>query len=155
MTNTATNPAVATAPTAIARSLVWHGALLSLLGLLSGFTALFAKAPTAALSAHSIGLLEGAVLFGLAGAWSLIGVSGRRARVIKFSLLAGFYANWIGVQLAAFWSAKGMFVVTGAGMPAGAVPWMEAIVAILLNVSILVVLGCGLILWHSRGAARD
>lgn len=146
--------ASAVASNAFGRSLIWHGALMSLLGLLSGFTTLFAKAPTAALSAHSIGLLQGAFLFGLAGAWSLIGVSGRRALVIKGALLIGFYANWLGAQLAGLWSAKEMFVVSGATMPSGAVPWMETVVVILLNVSILVIVGCALILWHSRVAPR-
>lgn len=140
---------------AVSRSLVWHAALMSLLGFLSGFTTLFAKAPAAALSAHSIGLLQAAFLFGLAGAWSLIGVSGRKALVIKVTLLTGFYANWLGAQLAGLWSAREMFVVSGSGMPAGAAPWMEVIVAILLNASILAVLGCALILWHSRAGSRN
>jgi len=50
-------------------------------------------------------------------------------------------------------AAKGMFVVTGAVMPGGASPWMETIVAILLNVSLLVLVGCALILWPSRSAS--
>lgn len=139
---------------AIARSLVWHGAALCLLGLVSGFTTMFAKAPTAALSAHGIGLLQGAMLFGLAGAWSLTGLHGRKAVLVKTALLIGFYANWLGVQLAALWSAKGMFKVSGAAMPGGALPWMEGVVAVLLNLSILVMVGCGLILWQARTAAR-
>jgi hydroxylaminobenzene mutase len=139
---------------AIGRSLVWHGAALCLLGLLSGFTTMFAKAPTAALSAHGIGLLQGAMLFGLAGAWPLIGLRGRKALLVKATLLIGFYANWLGVQLAALWSAKGMFMVSGAAMPAGALPWMEAVVTVLLNLSILVLAGCGMILWQSRAATR-
>lgn len=132
------------------RSLVWHGALMTLLGLLSGFTTMFAKAPTAALSAHTIGVVQGALLFGVAGAWHVLHASRRTLVILKYSLLVGLYANWVGAQLAGFWSAKGMFVVTGAGMPAGASSWMEGIVAVLLNLSALVIVFCAMILWVSR-----
>ena len=123
---------------------------MTLLGLLSGFTTLFAKAPTAALSAPTIGIVQGAVLFGLAGAWHVLRASHRTLVFIKYSLLVGLYANWVGAQLAGFWSAKAMFVVTGSGMPEGASRWMEGIVAVLLNLSGLVVVSCALILWASH-----
>ena len=43
-----------------------------------------------------------------------------------------------------------MFFVHGAAMPAGAASWMEGIVAVLLNLSILVIVMCVLILWALR-----
>jgi len=43
-----------------------------------------------------------------------------------------------------------MFTVHGASMPGGAAPWMEAVVAILLNLTILIVVMCLLILWTPR-----
>jgi len=43
-----------------------------------------------------------------------------------------------------------MFIVHGAIMPGGAAPWMETIVAVLLNLSILVVVMCLLVLWALR-----
>jgi hypothetical protein len=125
---------------------------MTLLGLGSGFTTIFAKAPTAALSAHTIGLVQGAVLFGLAGAWPLLRAPRRTLVATKYCLVIGLYANWIGAQLAAFWSARSMFVVTGAAMPEGAAPWMELTVAVLLNVSILVIVACVLLLRSSRRA---
>lgn len=132
------------------RSFVWHGALMTLLGLLSGFTTLVATAPTAALTAHTIGVVQGALLFGIAGAWPILRASRRTLVFIKGSLLVGLYANWIGAQLAGFWSAKAMFVVTGAGMPGGASRWMEVVVGALLNLSALVLVSCAAILWVSR-----
>jgi hypothetical protein len=132
------------------RSFVWHGALMTVLGLLSGFTTMVAKAPTAALSAHTIGVIQGALLFGMAGAWPFLNASGRARSLIRISLLIGLYANWLGAQLAGFWSARSMFVVTGAGMPEGASGWMELIVGVLLNVSVLVLVSCVAILWVSR-----
>ena len=128
------------------RRLIAHAAFMTLLGLLSGFTTVFAKAPRAALSAHTIGLLQGALLFGLAAVWSSLG-SGRVVTAARYCALIGLYANWLGAQLAAFWSARGMFTVHGATMPAGAAPWMENVVFVLLNLSILIIVMCVLILW--------
>jgi hypothetical protein len=71
------------------RSFVWHGALMTVLGLLSGFTTMVAKAPTAALSAHTIGVIQGALLFGMAGAWPFLNASGRARSFIRISLLIG------------------------------------------------------------------
>jgi hypothetical protein len=131
------------------RSLVAHGAVMTLLGLLSGFTPIFAKAPVAALEAHTIGVVQGALLFGLAAVWPSLG-SGRVVTAARYCALVGLYANWLGAQLSALWSAKGMFIVHGAMMPGGAAPWMETIVAVLLNLSILVVVMCLLVLWALR-----
>ena len=65
----------------------------------------------------------------------------------RYCALIGLYANWLGAQHSAAWSAKGMFIVNGACMPGGAAPWMEGVVAVLLNLSALVVVMCLLILW--------
>lgn len=129
---------------------IWHGALMTLLGLLSGFTTLFAKAPTAALSAHTIGVVQGALLFGIAGAWGQLRGSRRMLRFIRYALLIGLYANWIGAQLAGFWSAKAMMIVTGSSMPEGAAGWMEVVVGVLLNLSALVIAACVGLMWVSR-----
>jgi hydroxylaminobenzene mutase len=128
------------------RALVAHATLMTLLGLLSGFTPILARAPRAALSAHTIGVLQGALLFGLAAVWPSLG-HGRVVTAAKYCALVGLYANWLGAQLAAFWSARAMFVVHSASMPAGAAPWMEAVVAVLLNLSLLIVVMCLLLLW--------
>ncbi len=131
-------------------SLVAHAAIMVLLGLLSAFTPFFAKAPRAALSAHAIGVLQGALLFGLAAIWPSLG-SGRIVTAARYCALIGLYANWLGAQLSALWSAKGMFIVNGASMPGAAAPWMEGVVAVLLKLSALVVVMCLLILWAVRG----
>jgi hypothetical protein len=136
-------------PIAVDRSLVAHGAIMTLVGLLSGFTPIFAKAPIAALEAHTIGVVQGALLFGLAAIWPALGNS-RVVTTARYCALVGLYANWLGAQLSGFWSAKGMFIVNGASMPPGATAWMEGIVAVLLNLSLLVVLMCLLILWALR-----
>jgi len=133
------------APT-VDRALVAHGAIMTLLGLLSGFSPFFAKAPVAGLEAHTIGVLQGALLFGLAAVWPSLG-RGRVVTTARYCALIGLYANWLGALLSALWSAKGMFIVHRASMPGGAAPWREGTVAVLLNVSILVIVMCLLILW--------
>lgn len=132
------------------RVLVRYGAILVLLGLISGITTFFAAVPSAALSAHNIGVIEGTMLIGLAGAWPALRASTRVLAAIKYTAVIGLYANWIGVQLAAFWSAKDLFIVTGGAFPAGAAPWQEGIVFILLNLSGLVIATCGLIVMATR-----
>jgi len=70
-----------------------------------GFTTMVAKAPTAALSAHRIGVVQGA-LFGMAGAWPYLRTTAGTRTFIRTTLLIGVYANWMGAQLAGFWSAR-------------------------------------------------
>ena len=128
------------------RGLVVHGAIMLLLGLLSGFSPFFVKAKIAGLEAHNIGVIQGTLLFALAAVWPSLG-RGRIVAAARFCALVGLYANWLGAFLSAVWSAKGMFIVNGAAMPGGAARWMEGTVAVLLNISILVVVMCLLILW--------
>jgi hydroxylaminobenzene mutase len=138
------------------RALMAHAALMTLLGLLSGFTPILARAPRAALSAHTIGVLQGALLFGLAAVWPSL-PSGRAVTAARYCALVGLYANWLGAQLAGLWSASAMFTVHGASMPGGAARWMEGVVAVLLSLSILIVVMCLLILWalwESRRGSR-
>lgn len=128
------------------RGLAAHGAIMLLLGLISGFSPFFAKAKVAGLEAHNIGVIQGTLLFALAAVWPSLG-RGPIVTAARYCGLIGLYANWLGALLSALWSAKGMFIVNGASMPEGAAPWMETTVAILLNVSILVIVMSLLILW--------
>jgi len=132
------------------RSLIAHGAIMTLLGLVSGLTPLIARSPAAALQAHSIGVLQGAMLFGLAAIWPALGPSRGVVRAAKWCGLIGFYSNWVGAELAGFWSARAMMIVSGVAMPPGASRWMEVAVAILLSMSFLIVAMCVMILLALR-----
>ena len=127
------------------KGLIAHGAVMLLLGLLSGFTPAFARAPVAALEAHRIGVVQGALLFAVAAVWPALGAGGA-VTAARWCGLTGLYCNWAGAQLAGLWSAKGMFMVHGNAMPGGAPLWEEGIVAVLLNLSALVGVMCVLIL---------
>ena len=83
----------------MSRTLVWHGGLQTLLGLLSGFGPLFF--PGLLGNPHLIGVVQGGMLFGVAGAWHLLRSSPLALTVIKYTLLIGLYGNWAGAQLKA------------------------------------------------------
>ena len=137
------------------RSLIRHGCVMTLLGLLSGLTTVSAKAPTAALEAHTIGVLQGALFFALAAIWPALGGSALLVKAAKYCAIVGLYANWIGSQLAAFWSARALFSVTGKSMPPGAAPWMEGTVEVLLYLSFLIIAMCVLIFVTAREPAKS
>ena len=121
-------------------TLARHGAVLIVLGLLSGFTTAFVTAPNMALAAHSIGIVQGTLGIALGFLWPVLVAHGYELKLTKYALIVGFYCNWLGAQLAGLWSAKMMATVTGSTMPEGATDWQEAMVAALLNASILVLI---------------
>jgi len=93
-----------------------------------------------ALAAHNIGIIQGTLTIALAFLWPILVSNGYSLKVARPALLAGMYCNWLGALLSAIWSAKKMATVSGANMPEGSTEWQELIVAILLNVSILVLI---------------
>jgi len=112
------------------RRLIAHAAFMTLLGLLSaplGLHDRLCQGPACRAECPHDRPAPGALLFGLAAVWSSLG-SGRVVTAARYCALIGLYANWLGAQLASFWSARGMFTVHGATMPAGAAPWMENVV---------------------------
>ena len=82
-----------------ARQILFHGGIMTILSLLSGFTTFFALAPRIALSSHTVGLLQGAMLIAIAGAWHLLNAPPKTLKILKYTLLVGFYANWVSTQL--------------------------------------------------------
>jgi hydroxylaminobenzene mutase len=121
--------------------LVHHGIILVVLGLLSGFATILVPAPNMALAAHTIGIIQGTLAIALAFLWPALTSNGYRLTLTRLSILIGFYCNWLGALLAGVWSAKKMAIVSGSTMPDTAVPWQEIVVAVLLNASILVLVG--------------
>ena len=112
----------------LGRTLVWHGGLQALLGLLSGFGPLFF--PGIQGSPHLIGVVQGAFLFGLAGAWHLLRASPRVLGVIKYTLLVGLYGNWAGAQLKAF---DGIGVIADVVQSTSLLPLVSCILILLAS----------------------
>ena len=120
-------------------SLIFHGTVLVVLGLLSGFATAVVPAPNMALAAHTIGIIEGTLCIAVAFVWPILQAHGYQLTKTRYALLIGFYCNWLGAILAGVWSAKMMAIVSAAEMPDIAAHWQELVVAVLLNASILVV----------------
>jgi hydroxylaminobenzene mutase len=134
-----------------ARQILFHGGLMTLLSLLSGFTTYFALAPRVALSSHTIGLIQGAILIAIAGAWHLLNASPKTLKIIKYTLLVGFYGNWISLQLSALWSAgRSTFPIIGKDMPEGAASWQDLTVTVLGILSVLILVSAVLIILAAR-----
>lgn len=139
-----------------ARQILFHGGLMTLLSLLSGFTVYFAVAPRIALSSHTVGLLQGVTLIAIAGAWHLLKLSPASLKIIKYTLIIGFYGNWMSLQLAALWGAgKSGFPILGNQIPDGAAPWQDLTVTILGILSVLVVVSAALIAWAAYSKKKS
>ena len=130
-----------------ARQILFHGGIMTLLSLLSGFTTFFALAPRIALSSHTVGLLQGAMLIAIAGAWHLLNAPPKTLKILKYTLLVGFYANWISTQLSALWSAgRSTYPINGKDMPEGAASWQDLTVSVLGFLSVLILVSAVLII---------
>ena len=139
-----------------ARQILFHGGLMTLLSLLSGFTTLFALAPRIALSSHTIGLMQGATLIALAGAWHLLNAPPKTLKILKYTLLVGFYTNWISLQLSALWSAgRDFYPVNGKDMPEGSAPWQDMFVTVIGSLSMIVLVSAVIIVLASRSKTSN
>jgi hypothetical protein len=68
--------------------------------------------------------------------------------VIVYTLLIGFYGNWICYLLSGLWCAgRANYPIYGKDMPEGAAPWQDFIVTFLGLLSGLILLSAVLIAW--------
>lgn len=135
----------------VARRLVFHGALLFLIGLLTGLLVGLARNTHMALSAHLEGVMNGTFLLVLGAAWGHVRLPARAEKAAVGLLLYGTYVNW-GTTLLSGMTGAGakLLPIGGAGHHGPA--WAEAIVPVgLVSLSIAMLLGVALVVW---GAAR-
>ncbi len=112
-------------------SLCILGAVLVLLGLLTGFVSGQLANPRMGLASHLEGLMNGTLLFALAGIWGHVRLGARAERWTLWLLAYGSLANWLATFLAALWCAGGQTMpLTAAGRQAAA--WQEGLVTFLL-----------------------
>jgi (hydroxyamino)benzene mutase len=134
----------------IQHRLIQAGALLFLLGLLTGFAVPATAAPRLALSGHLEGVMNGMVLI-LAGLiWPRLQLSQKSQRLTSGLLLYGTYVNWFTLLLASLWAA-GAEMMPIAGGTATGTPVQEALVKFgLISLSVAMVAAFALILWGLR-----
>lgn len=108
------------------RRLMWHGMLLFLLGLLTGFVEAQFANPRMGLAAHLEGLMNGALLVVLGAIWAEVRLSASVKTTAFWMALYGTYANWITTALAAVFGTAALSPITASGH--SALPWQEALV---------------------------
>ena len=135
------------------RRLMWHGMLLFLLGLLTGFAEASFVNVRMGLAAHLEGVLNGIFLLALGSAWIKLQLSNGVERLAFWAALYGTYVNWLVTVLAAVFGTTALSPVTGTQK--GGQPWQEAIVTSgFLSVGIAIVVAAGLLLWGFRSGAQ-
>jgi hydroxylaminobenzene mutase len=128
------------------RTLVALGALLFLLGLLTGVLVPAVRSPRIALSAHLEGVMNGTFLMVLGAVWHHVRLSPSQLRLCFWLLVYGTFANWLSVLLGGVFGAGRMMPIAGGGMTAA--PWQEILVgAGLVSLTIAMLVGCGLLVW--------
>ena len=128
----------------IRQTLLVSGALLFLIGLLSGVFVPQMANPRMGLSAHLAGVQNALFLLVVVAVWDHIGLSQRLRILLGWFGIASMYGFWLALQLAAVWGTSRATPIAGAGFE-GLGPH-EAVVTILLRASSLVAILAALLL---------
>ena len=131
-----------------------HGALLFVLGLVTGGLVSIVTNNRMGLSAHVAGVQNGMVLLIFGLIWQHLSLSRRAIRVAELSSIFSMYAIWGALFLAAVFGTSRVTPIAGAGFE-GAL-WQEGLVAVLLYAgSGGILLGAGLVFWGLRASGRE
>ncbi len=134
------------------RRLMWHGMLLFLLGLITGFLEPLFTNTRMGLAAHLEGLMNGTFLVAVGAIWLEVRLAPKVKGLAFWTALYGTYANWFVTILAATFGTAALSPITAAGH-AGQ-PWQETFVTIsFLTVGVAVVSSTLLVLWGLRAKA--
>lgn len=136
------------------RNIVRHGFVVILLALVSGLFVQMMPIPRLGLSAHTIGILSGALLIAIGAVWPLFSLSARQQKILYWSWLYSSYVNWLGCLLGAVAGAGKATPVASAGTvgPAAA----EAVVGVLLvSVAVASFIAVGLSIFGLRTRAAS
>lgn len=133
-------------PSSTARRLALLGAVLLMLGFLTGWISGTLANPRMGLSSHLEGLMNGILLLALAGCWRHVQLSPGLERWCFRLLAFGTVANWLTTLLAAVWGAgESAMPIASAGHRAA--PWQEGlIVTLLVALSLAMMAGVGLVI---------
>lgn len=129
-----------------ARWLIGLGALLFLIGLLTGALVPAVRNPRLGLSAHLEGVMNGTFLMVVGAVWHHVRLDGHRGAIAAWLLVYGTFANWFFTLLGGAFGAGRMTPIAGGGMTAAS--WQESVVAAgLVSLSVAMVIGCGMLVW--------
>ena len=128
------------------RSLIAAGAVLFLLGLLTGFVIPGFINPRMGLASHLEGVKNGTFLIALGAAWSYVSLSKLFEKIAFWLMIYGTFANWFFITLAAILGTSEMTPIAGKGYNGAA--WEEQLISLgLVSVGITMVIGCMLVVY--------
>ena len=134
------------------RRLMWHGMLLFLLGLLTGFVEQRFTNVRMGLAAHLEGVMNGTFLVALGAIWPEVRLPQAMKATAYWTALYGTYMNWFVTALAAIFGTAALSPLTAAGHSGQ--PWQESLVtAGFLSVGVVIVASSLLVLWGLRDKA--
>ena len=128
------------------RQLMWHGMLLFLLGLVTGFLEQRFANMRMGLAAHLEGVMNGTFLIALGAIWNEVRLSRVGKVAASGTVLYGTYGNWLTTMLAAIFGTAANTPIAAAGHSGR--PWQERFIAAgFLSVAIAMVASAVLVLW--------
>jgi hydroxylaminobenzene mutase len=132
--------------------MAWHGMLLFLLGLFTGFAEQKFVNTRMGLAAHLEGVMNGTFLIALGAVWNEVRLSPRWKMAAWVCALYGTYANWAVTTLAAIFGTAALSPITGAGHQG--LPWQESLVTFgFMSVGVVIIAAAVLVLFGLRSAA--
>lgn len=137
--------------------LLLAGAVLFLLGLLTGAAIPYFANARMGLSAHLTGVQNALVLLVVGAVWPQVRLSARLLALTCWAAITSLYAFWLALVLAALWGTSRATPIAGAGF--SGTPWQETFVQILLHAASFVSIGAAALLivgfWNALKAARE
>ena len=134
------------------RKLLQYGALLFLLGLVTGLLMPVFDNPRMGLASHLEGVLNGMFLICLALFWERLDMNAVLKQITLALVIYGTFANWLATLMAAIWGAGSMMTIASAGFAGTA--WQELLItALLFTLSLAMLAVCCLLLYGLRSAA--
>ena len=136
------------------RRLMFHGMVLFVLGLFTGFAEQHFANVRMGLAAHLEGVMNGTFLVAIGAIWEHVRLSPTKLTIAFWIGLYGTYANWLITMLAAVFGTAALSPITGAGHSGQ--PWQESFVtAGFMSVGIAIVIFSLFVLWGLRARASQ
>ena len=136
------------------RRLMFHGMLLFLVGLLTGFAEQHFANVRMGLAAHLEGVMNGTFLVALGAIWPHVRLSPAKSTIAFWTALYGTYVNWVITTLAAIFGTAALSPITGVGHSGE--PWQESLVTSgFMSVGVAIVFATVLVIWGLRKESSD
>ena len=135
------------------RRICFLGALLLLLGLLSGALVPIVTNPRMGLSAHLAGVQNGVLLLAVGLLWGRLELAGSARTACAWLSVGSLYLLWIATVLGAAFGTSRATPIAGEGFSGAA--WQEALVSGLFGLGSAGALAAvALVVWGLRGSGR-